>query len=153
MANPKQDELKALREKLEGIIRLIQDLRHIGRPPGSNIILEVEPVLLASLQNGLNKTQACLQAGVSRAALYLELDKNPPFLDRIEKAEQFGTMIARQNIVKAINAGDVATSKWHLERKDPEYKQKTDITSDDKPLRTALVEFVGDDGTTTENPS
>ena len=118
----------------------------MGRPPGSNVVLEAEALLILSLQNGLNRTQACLQAGISRPAFYIELERNETFLDKIDKAEQFGSMKARQNIMKSIDSGDLNTSKWYLERKDPEFKPKSDLTSDDMPLKTALVEFVGDDG-------
>lgn len=144
-------ELLELKTRLEGIIRAINDVMHLGRPPGSNIVLEVEPILLSSLQNGLNIRQACLQAGISHNAFYIEWNRNPAFFDRIEKAEQFASMKSRQNILKAINNGSVTDSWRYLERKDPEFKPKSDLTSDDKPLKTALVEFVGDDGTKSEN--
>lgn len=143
--------LAELKAKLLLAIKGIEFLIHRQSPEAKSKAREVEAILISSLQNGLNITQSCLQAGISRETFYARRKEDPVFSDRMAKAEQFATMKARQNVVKAINNGDLNTSKWHLERKDPEYKPKSDITSDDKPLQTALVEFVGDDGTTNQN--
>jgi hypothetical protein len=148
MANPSLAELQALREKLELIIRYINS-RPGPKPGVANVVLEKEAILIASLQNGLSVRQACLQAGVGKTAFYDEKARNEEFSDRIEKAEQYVLTVARQNIVKSVVSGNISDSWRLLERKDPEYKPKSeaDLLSGGQPLKTALVEFVGDDGT------
>lgn len=148
-------DLQTLRATMLATIDIIN---HITSKPGpkpgiANIVLEKEPILIASLQNGLNITQACLQAGISRVAFYDERGRNSDFSYRIEKAEQFASMKSRKNIMDAIMKGSVTDSWRFLERKDPEFKPKSeaDLLSGGQPLKTALVEFVGDDGTTTKS--
>lgn len=137
--------LAELKETLARTIAAVNKAKNIGRPPGSNIALEVEPILIASLQNGLNITQACLQAGISRETYYAERKVNNGFSDRLDKAEQFASMKSRQNIMRAINSGSVADSWRYLERKDPEFKPKSDFTSDDKPIPLLGVTNVSND--------
>lgn len=143
-------DLAELKAKLTQAIKVI-DSKPGPKPGIANVVLEKEPILIASLQNGLSVRQACLQAGIGKTAFYEEKARNEEFSDRIEKAEQYVLTVARQNIVKSVVSGNISDSWRLLERKDPEYKPKSDLTSDDKPLKAALVEFVGDDGTTTEN--
>jgi hypothetical protein len=145
-------ELSDLKNVIQRTIQVI-DSKPGPKPGVANVVLDKESILIASLQNGLNVRQACLQAGISHTAFYDEKARNAGFSDRIDMAEQFANQKARQNIVKSINAGNVADSWKYLERKDPEFKPKSesDLLSGGQPLKTALVEFVGDDGTATEN--
>lgn len=114
-----------------------------GRP---RIITEViERKLEIALQNGLNITQACLECAISRDAFYDRTKIDPKFSDKMEKAQQFTAMLARRNITQGINKGDTDLSKWYVERRDKEFKPKSDITTNDKPITTSLVEFVGED--------
>lgn len=95
---------------------------------------KVTPLLVASLQNGLNVTQACLQADISRETYYAKCKDDESFSDKMELAQQFGSMKARQNVIQAVNSGDPHMSKWYLERRDRDFKPKTDVTTGDKPM-------------------
>lgn len=112
--------------------------RHTIRTP------ELEQLLIVSLQNGLSMTQACLQANVSRETVRLWCKEDEDLLAKLDLAEQFGSMKARQNIMKAINDGDKSMSTWYLERRDKSFKPKSDITTGDEPIPT-LVTFAGSD--------
>jgi hypothetical protein len=144
------EKLRELREKLEAVIKYINS--RPGPKPGiANIVLENEAILIASLQNGLSIRQACLQAGIGKTSFYDEKERNQEFSDRIDRAEQYVLTVARQNIVKSVVSGNISDSWRLLERKDPDYKPKSDLTSGDMPFKPALVEFIGPDGNDTQN--
>lgn len=69
---------------------------------------------------GLNKTECCEFAGISRNALYDFLEKNPDFSNRIEVLQSHPSMKAKINIAERIEKGDVELSQWYLERRNPE---------------------------------
>ena len=48
------------------------------------------------------------------------LDANPRLKNRENALRSHPELLARQNLVEAIKAGDLDTSKWYLERKRPE---------------------------------
>src|SRR5436853_5871768 len=100
-----------------------------GRPPTD--WEKAYPILINAFQNGLNIMQACLQADISRETYRLKCEADESFLAKMETAQQRSLIKARQNIVAAVEAGDKDLSKWYLERKDRDFKPKTDITSDD----------------------
>lgn len=100
----------------------------VGRPTVFDE--EVVALLVASLQNGLNITQSCLQAGISRDAYYDRVNKDTDFSDKMSIAQEYGSMKARQNLLEAISNKDKEVSKWYLERKDPEFKPKQETTVD-----------------------
>ncbi|MCK3922852.1 hypothetical protein HCC23_02740 [Streptococcus suis] len=79
---------------------------------------------------GLSDEEACIYADISKPILYDYCDKNPGFLDRKELLKQRVKTRAKLNISKAIEDGDVAISKWYLERKDDEFKTKTKLEHD-----------------------
>ncbi len=51
---------------------------------------------------------------------------------------------ARMNLKNKIEAGDIDASKYWLDRKDKEFKQKQDITSDDNSYL-YLVKFISNE--------
>lgn len=69
---------------------------------------------------GLNKTECCEFAGISRNALYDFLKKNPKFSNKIEVLQSHPSMKAKINIADRIEQGDVELSQWYLERKNPD---------------------------------
>lgn len=76
--------------------------------------------------------EACFYADISYQTLYNYQEKHPEFVDRKEALKQRPILKARQTVVGALsNAKD---AQWYLERKSPEFKSRTDITSDDKPI-------------------
>lgn len=79
---------------------------------------------------GLNKTECCEFAGISRNALYDFLKKNPKFSNKIEVLQSHPSMKAKINIADRIEQGDVELSQWYLERKNPdEFSTKQNINA------------------------
>lgn len=100
---------------------------------------KIKPILRSSYHNGLNITQACLEAGISKETYYQKIKADQVFSDEMQKAQQRVFSKARQNIAQAIEAGDKDISKWMLERRDKEFKPKQDLTTDDKPFPTPIM--------------
>ncbi|MCK9320073.1 hypothetical protein [Methanoculleus sp.] len=94
---------------------------------------------------GATDLEACFLAGISKQTLYNYQENNPDFVDRKEALKNMPKYKAKKNIVGEIDKGDKETSKWYLERKDREFKNKTDITTDDESINPLLVKFIGDD--------
>lgn len=86
-----------------------------GRP--SVITDAVVGKLELGFSKGLNKTECCRFAGISRDSLYAYLEKNPKFSDRIEELQSHPSMKAKINIADRIEKGDIDLSQWYLERK------------------------------------
>lgn len=89
-----------------------------GRP--SSVTSERSAKLIAALENGLTLTESLEQAGISDDAYRRLLDKSEKFRGEITKAKMKLVMLARSKLAMAINAGDMATVRWFLERKVPE---------------------------------
>lgn len=66
-------------------------------------------------------------AGVSTDAYYDECKRNPEFLDRMERAQQYVSSLADRVIAKAIKDGDSSTAKRFKERIDERYKKENTI--------------------------
>lgn len=94
---------------------------------------------------GATDLEACFLANISKQTLYNYQENNPDFVDRKEALKNMPKYKAKKNIVGEIEKGDKETSKWYLERKDREFKNKTDITTDDESINPLLVKFIGDD--------
>jgi hypothetical protein len=80
---------------------------------------------------GLNKTECCEYAGISRDSFYEYLKKHPDFSDRIEVLQSHPSMKAKINISDRIEKGDVEMSKWYLERKNRDefsLKQQSEVS-------------------------
>ena len=80
---------------------------------------------------GLNKTEMCEYAGISRDALYEYLKRNPDFADRIEVLKSHPSVRAKINVSDRIEKGDVELSKWYLERKNRDefsVKQQSEVS-------------------------
>lgn len=96
--------------------------------------------------NGATDLEACFLADISKQTLYNYQEKNPDFVDRKEALKNMPKYKAKVNIVKEIDKGDKDTSKWYLERKDKDFKNKTDITTDDESINPLLVKFINNEG-------
>lgn len=94
---------------------------------------------------GLNNTEACLMANISQETFYGILRVNDSRKERFKLLKENTKVLAKRNIHNEIKKGDKETSKWYLERKDKEFKNKTDITTDDESINPLLVKFIGDD--------
>lgn len=125
----------------------------MGRDP----IMTPERVkkLEEAFMNGLNVTEACSYSGITRQTYYNYMDEetgDKDFIDKITYAQNFVSIRAKQIVVeKMINDKDVDLSKWWIERKDPEFKDKgvnvnvnpqegTKLTKEDKDELADIVE-------------
>ena len=92
---------------------------------------------------GLNVTECCHYADISRTAFYDYLDKNPDFSNRIEELRSYTSAKAKLNITEAIEEGDRDLSKWWLERRNrDEFSTKQEIAADVQNDVTISIELV-----------
>ena len=110
-----------------------------GRPPV--MTGAVVGKLEIAFAKGLNKTEACRFAGISRDTLYAYIKDNPKFSDRIEVLQSHPSMKAKINIADRIEKGDIELSQWYLERKNRDefsLKQTVDAAVSVKKLEDIL---------------
>lgn len=88
------------------------------------------PETIAKLEEaflmGCPDTEACLWADINPSTLYHYQEKHPEFIQRKEALRKKPTLTARRNITKAVDSGDLDSSKWYLERKAKEEFSKGD---------------------------
>ena len=107
---------------------------------------EVVAKLEYGFMKGLNDTECCGYAGISRAAYYDYVAKNPEFLDKKEELKSRPSTKAKLNIVEAIENGDTDLAKWWLERKSKdEFSTRTDIHADVEQDVTITIELSDDE--------
>lgn len=117
-------------------------MEELGRPTimTEDKVKEIE----GYFANGATDLEACFLANISKQTLYNYQDRNPDFVDRKEALKNMPKYKAKVNVVKEIEKGDKETSKWYLEKKDKDFKNRTDFTSGDEALTPLLVKFLGD---------
>lgn len=93
-----------------------------GRPP--KIQGEVLDKLFNAFTYGMTDEQACLYAEIDLSTLYKYCQKNPKFADRKEALKQMPVIHAKKNVVSSIMKGDTELSKWLLDRRDPDFKNR-----------------------------
>ena len=76
--------------------------------------------------------EACFMAKITRQTYYNWINSFPEMKERFDACRQNPFLIARKTIYD--NLSENETAKWFLERKNKEFKNKSDITSDDKPI-------------------
>lgn len=92
---------------------------------------------------GLNVTECCHYADISRNCFYEYCEKHPEFKDRIEELKSSPSARAKLNVVEAIENGDTDLSKWWLERRNKdEFSTKQEIDADVKSDVTISIELV-----------
>ena len=115
----------------------------MGRP--TVMTAEVVSKLEYGFMKGLNITECCHYADISRPAFYDYLEKNPDFSNRIEELKSNPSTKAKLNIVEAIEKGDADLSKWWLERKNKEeFSTKQEIAADVKEKVNITIELSDD---------
>lgn len=85
-----------------------------GRP--TKFTPETIQVLEEAFCCGATREEAAAYAGVSRTALYNYLEKNKEFVDRIEGLRAMPQLLAKRNLLKRLQEGDLGTSWEVLER-------------------------------------
>lgn len=92
---------------------------------------------------GLNVTECCHYADISRNCFYEYLEKHPEFKDRIEELKSNPSTRAKINVVEAIESGDTELSKWWLERRNKEeFSTKQEVSADVKGDIEISIELV-----------
>ncbi len=126
-----------------------------GRP-------EVVSILIDSFNVGMNTTQSCHQAGISRDTFYRWIKKDPVLSDRIEKAKTSTERLAKATIrmklqseneeLKTDSRADIPTTRWWAERvlRD-EYSTRSEnenknINFDVQSIRELFDEDISDKG-------
>lgn len=108
---------------------MAQEETKMGRP--TVMTEEVVSKLEYGFMKGLNITECCHYADISRTAFYEYLDKNPEFTDRMEELRSSPSTRAKLNIVEAIENGDPGLSVWWLERRNKEeFSTKQEVSAD-----------------------
>jgi hypothetical protein len=107
-------------------------MAEVGRP--TVMTEEVIAKLEIAFSNGATDEQACFIANISKNSLYDYIKINPEFGNRKEALKDFIKYQAKINIKEAIESNDKDMSKWYLERKDKEFKPKSDMTSNDEKI-------------------
>lgn len=87
----------------------------IGRP--TVITPAIVQKLEQALMSGFTVETACNLSGIARATYYDHVASDDEFSDKMDRAKAWPTEKARKTVVAAIEAGDLQTSKWWLERK------------------------------------
>lgn len=78
----------------------------------------------------LNVSQIACYLNVSRQTIYNWQEEFPELFDRLEGLRNKATIKAKDNILNAINKGDINTSKWYLEKKEKaDFGNSIDITT------------------------
>lgn len=122
----------------------------VGRPEeitindGADFNTEILQKLEEAFKKGMSNREACFLADISESIFYKVLEVNEKLKERFPLLQNSVKIRAKENIVEKINAKDVELSKWYLERRDKEFKPKSDLTSDDEPLKPILVEFINE---------
>ena len=84
------------------------------------VVAKLEELLSQDVEIG----RACRFVGVSPDAYYDECKRNPEFLQKMQKAQEYVWVIADRTIAKAIRDGDTQTARWYKEKKDERFKVK-----------------------------
>ena len=106
------------------------DIKSVGRPTVMTTVTVNK--LEQGFINGLSDVQACRYAGISRTTLFNYQEENPEFINRKEGLREDVKMHAKLNIAKKVMGtgkgdGDIDTSKYVLDRTDPDFKPKNKL--------------------------
>ena len=105
-----------------------------------------------AFSNGASDVEACFLANISHQTLYNYQDKFPEFVERKTALKEMIKYQAKTKVKKTIEKElGCDTAKWYLERRDKDFKSKSDMTSDDKALTPLLVKFLEDEQSNTDN--
>lgn len=104
---------------------------------------EIVSKLEYGFMKGLNVTECCHYADISRSAFYDYVAIHPEFTDRMEELRSNPSTQAKLNVVEAIENGDTGLSVWWLERRNKdEFSTKQEVSADVKGDIEISVELV-----------
>lgn len=97
----------------------------VGRPSKKDE--ETVKKLEEAFKDGANITEACRVAQITRETYYTWLEEDNEFSDKMSNAQEYPDVIAKMNLVSALKAKDIETSKWWAERRmKNEFSTKTE---------------------------
>lgn len=118
--------------------------RGVGRPSERTpaIIIKLE----AAFNNGFNIVEACQYADITPTTYYRWLGEDDQFSYKMSAAQRAPNIKAKSIIIEAIKAGDTATARWYLDRRDPDFKPKAEVsnTPEQTETRQKIKEFLND---------
>lgn len=88
---------------------------------------EIIMSLVDSWKFGLTNSQAASDAGIPFSTLQYWMDQYPQLKELREMCYETVNSMARKNIHRSIKKGSIETSKWFLERTDPEFSKKDNM--------------------------
>jgi hypothetical protein len=94
----------------------METVKNLGRPTKLNKTTVQK--LIDGFRLGMNVSQVCTHAKISRSSFYTYLQDNPEFSDKIEYEKSHLLLRARSIVSQALEAGDLKTAKWYLEKFD-----------------------------------
>ena len=110
------------------LIELVGNEMNMNRHGNKVMRKEILMELCKLWELGLTDNDAARTLGVSNQTL-TQWNRKWPELDELRYLCQNKTRVkARENITKAIDKGHLDTSKWFLERTDPQFQKNTDTT-------------------------
>lgn len=87
---------------------------------------QIVKALLAELSKHGIVTAACKRSGLSAAQFYRWCKEDPEFQTQVDEARMLGTQesndLARSRLLQKIDQGEGWAIRYHLSRRDPEYK-------------------------------
>lgn len=83
--------------------------------------------LESAFANGYNIVQACSYANIHPDTYYEWLNNDQDFSDNMTKAQTNLGMHARKVVADEVKQGNLRAATWWLERRDPEFKDKSSV--------------------------
>ena len=109
--------------------QIVKRKKGAGRPPIDHeaYLAKIRPFL----QLGYSMHKACLYADVPYRQLHEYANEHEDFRNKVERERTTPNLIARRNLVNAINKGDLEVSKDWLERLEAEEFSKVHRVKDE----------------------
>lgn len=99
---------------------------------------------------GCTDLEACLYADISSVTLYAYEKKDPEFLNRKTKLKETPVLLARQELIKGLRGNPELSLKYLERKRRKEFAVRTDLSTDDKPIKTATIVDLGNVSNITE---
>lgn len=111
---------------------LIQEIGNKSKYTNSILDMEFRKkinILTSSWEMGLNDAQAAAECGITVSTLKYYFEAYPELNELKEICGERIRIDAKKNVRDAIKRGHLETSKWYLERTDPEFQKKNSDTT------------------------
>jgi hypothetical protein len=114
-----------------------KDFKRLGRPPID--LVETFRKLQPFLQLGYSIYKSALMGEVPYTSLWEYCQSDEDFRKKLERERTLPNVVARRNIVSAINSGDVKTSIDWLERNEGDEFAKVQKIEDITPVEEGVI--------------